>query len=115
MLEHKYYVCKSSWCICINILAGYEEYSDYTNVGENSRTIKITDGLWLRFEKNPDMQDNIYNYVESFIKGLCDDYLSHLVKGLKTVQEEGLTAAIIEWASKMFKFEPPAINVSFQK
>lgn len=30
-------------------------------------------------------------------------------------QEEGLTAAIIGWASKAFGFEQPIINVSFQK
>ena len=30
-------------------------------------------------------------------------------------QEEGLTAAIIEWASKAFGFSKPRINVDFQK
>lgn len=72
----------------------------------------------------------------------CDEDLPYLIKGLKIVQkqivnssiykmtlivinslqfslcdfqEEGLTAAIIEWASVAFDFAAPIINVDFQK
>lgn len=141
MIEHKYIVCKSNWAICITIFA---EYTDYENVEENSKAIKVADGLWLKFESKPIARNDVFgdDYVPSLMKGWCDDYLSYLIKGLEIVQkqiinnsihkstliiinslnfsicdfqEEGLTAAIIEWASKAFDFAPPIINVCFQK
>lgn len=35
--------------------------------------------------------------------------------GICNFQEEGLTAAVVEWAAKVFDFEPPKIDVTFNK
>lgn len=129
MIEHTYFICKSSWCISIKIFA---EYTDFENDKMNSKAIKVVDGIWLKFADKPMVEKEIF----------CDDDLPYLMKGLEIVQkqirdnsmykntliiikslqfslcdfqEEGLTAAIIEWASKAFNFVPPIMNVFFQK
>lgn len=129
MTEHTYFVCKSSWCINITIFA---EYVDFDNVSENKNAIKIADGIWLKFADKPINENAIF----------CDDDLPYLIKGLEIVQnqiinrssykntliiigslhysicdfqEEGLTAAIMEWASTAFDFAMPVINVDFQE
>lgn len=129
MIEHTYFVCKSSWCISITILA---EYTDFDSVDKNSNVIKVVDGIWLKFADKPIIENEIF----------CDDDLPYLAEGLRIVQkeiiskskckntliiikslqfslcdfqEEGLTAAIIEWASVTFGFQTPTINVNFDK
>ncbi len=129
MIEHTYFVCKSSWCINIKIIAGHTNF-DKNNVDLN--TIKIADGIWLKFADKPIFENEFF----------YDDELPYLVKGLEIVQkkiversiykdtliiidnlqysvcdfqEEGLTVAIIEWASKAFDFSKPVIEVDFQK
>lgn len=129
MIENTYFVCKSSWCINIKIIAECTNF-DESNVG--SSAIKVVDGIWLKFADKPIVENEIF----------CNDDLMYLAKGLEIVQkaiinnsiykhtlivinslqfslcdfqEEGLTAAIIEWASKAFNFSMPIINVEFQK
>lgn len=129
IVEHKYFICKSSWCISIKIFA---EYTDFKNTKVNSKAIKVVDGIWLKFADKPMVENEIF----------CDDDLPYLMKGLEIVQkqiinsstykdtliiinslqfslcdfqEEGLTAAIIEWASKVFGFPKPIISVGFEK
>lgn len=129
MIKHSYYICKSSWWIYIEIIA---EYKDYRNEKATLNATKVADGIWLKFADVPLLENEIF----------CQDDLPYLKKGLEIVknqiisnskyentliiinsiwfnpcdfQEEGLTAAIIGWASKAFGFEQPIINVSFQK
>lgn len=129
MIEHTYFVCKSSWCVNIKVIA---EYTDFDKMDMNSKTIKVADGIWMKFADKPIADNEIF----------CDDDLPYLVKGLEIVQkeiiknsiysntliiiyslqfslcdfqEEGLIAAIIEWSSKAFSFSPPMINVDFNK
>ncbi len=129
MIEHTYFVCQSSWCISITIFA---EYTDFYNTNEKFNAIKVIDRIWLKFADKPMIENEIF----------CDDDLSYLAKGLRIVQkeiinkseykntlviikslqfsicdfqEEGLTAAMIEWASMTFGFQPPTINVDFDK
>lgn len=129
MIKHSYFICKSSWWIYIEIIA---EYKDYRNEKNTTNAIKVADGIWLKFADVPLLENEIF----------CQDDLPYLKKGLEIVknqiinnsiyentliiinsiqfnpcdfQEEGLTAAIIGWASEAFEFEQPIINVSFQK
>lgn len=129
MLKHTYFICKSSWCINITIFA---EYTDLDNEYKNINVIKIVDGIWLKFADKPMIEKEIF----------CNDDLPYLAEGLRIVQkeiisrskykntliiikslqfslcdfqEEGLTAAIIEWASITFGFQAPTINVDFDK
>lgn len=127
MIEHTYFVCKSSWCINITIIAEYREFDK-----DNSNAMKVVDGLWLKFADKAVVENEIF----------CDEDLPYLAKGLEKVQreiirrsmyedtiiiinslqfslcdfqEEGLTAAVIEWAAKAFGFETPKIKVDFAK
>lgn len=129
MIEHTYYICKSSWWIHIKVLA---EIVSLDNTDLDIQANEVTEGIWLKFSEEP------INKNEKF----CDDDLPYLIKGLSIVQkqiiknskykntliiieslqfspcdfqEEGLTALMIEWASKAFEFETPSINVTFQR
>ena len=129
MIEHTYFICKSSWCINIKIVA---EYTKFNKTDVNRDVINVVDGIWLKFADKPIVENEIF----------CDDDLLYLAQGLIMVQkqiiehsvyketlivinslqfslcdfqEEGLTAAIIEWASIAFGFSRPVIGVEFQK
>lgn len=129
MIEHKYYVCKSSWWIYIEIVA---EYVELNKCNDNFKAVRIGEGLWLKFADKPIIENELF----------CNDDLPYLMKGLEIVQneiiknslykdtliiihslqfspcdfqEEGVTAAIIEWASKAFDFSMPRIKVDFCK
>ena len=128
IVEHTYYVCKSSWGIYVKLSA---EYFDM-DMGMDKNAINVGKGIWLKFAEKPLLDG------EKF----CQDDLPHLLKGLQIVeeqirensrfnntlivvqsvqitltdfQEEGLTAAIIEWAAKAFGFEQPVINVQYDR
>lgn len=129
MIEHTYFVCKSSWCISITIFA---EYTSLDHVNQKPDETKIADGIWLKFADKPMVENERF----------CEDDLYWLAKGLRIVQreilvhsiypntliiihslrlnvcdfqEEGLTAAMVEWASIAFGFPAPAIRVDFDK
>ena len=131
MIEHTYSfrAYNSTWWVCVKIFA---EYVDCNSVNLHSKTIKIADGLWMKFADKPMKKGELF----------YDGDLPHLKKGLEIVQkqiinssiyentliiihsleiipcdfqEEGLIAVMIEWAAKAFNFEPPKINVVFQK
>jgi len=131
MIEHIYSIRKSSWWINIKIIAQIENYQN-TNIKDEINVIKVAEGIWLKYADKPLMENEIF----------CDEYLSYFLVGLKIVQteiknnslyadnlivinsvqfnpsdfqEEGLTAAIVEWASKAFHFQAPIINVKFDK
>lgn len=129
MIEHVYSIRKSSWWINIKIIA---EIRNCPNAHFKDGLIKVAEGIWLRYANKPLIENEIF----------CDEYLPYFLKGLKIVQteikrnslydenliiinsvqfnpsdfqEEGLTAAIIEWASVAFGFQTPTINVDFDK
>lgn len=129
MMEHTYFVCRSSWCISITICA---EYTDFYNTHKEGNAIKAADRIWLKFADKPIIENELF----------CDEDLVYLAKGLSIVQkeiinkskykntliiisslqfnicdfqEEGLTAAMMEWAAIAFGFQPPAIDVAFDK
>lgn len=56
MIEHTYFVSKSSWCISIKI---FVEYIDFKNDKMNSRMKKVVDGIWLKFADKPMVQNEI--------------------------------------------------------
>ena len=108
MIEHTYSfrAYNSTWWVCVKIFA---EYVDCNSVNLHSKTIKIADGLWMKFADKPMKKGELF----------YDGDLPYLKKGLEIIpcdfQEEGLIAVMIEWAAKAFNFEPPKINVVFQK
>lgn len=129
MIEHTYFICKSSWCINISIFA---EYINFEKPKTDSKFVKVTDGLWMKFAEKPMIENEIF----------CDDDLPYLMKGLQIVkkqiisnsefdntliiihslsfsicdfQEEGLIVAMMEWAAKAFGFSCPQIKVEFDK
>lgn len=131
--EHTYRVLKAQWEIYVNIIAGYTSMrkSNYKNT-----CTEICPGLWAAYI-NPEE----FNFHKEGMPVECDKQF--LWDGLKKVsesilmrspyksdtlivihaifislcdfQEEGLTAAIIEWAAKVFGFEAPLITVNFNK
>ena len=129
MIEHKYFICKTSWCINIVILA---EIVNMDEADLESPAVQVAEGIWIKFAEKPLMNG----------ENLDDSDLPYLLKGLQMVssqifnnsiyrntlivindlkysicdfQKEGLTAAIIEWASKAFEFETPTINVRYNR
>lgn len=129
MIEHTYFICKSSWCINIKVIA---EISNYDNLVELNNVKKVTDGIWIMFAKKPLGIDEVFyeGDLVYLIKGLQivqkqiinnSPYTNTLIVihslqfSLCDFQEEGLIAAMIEWASIGFGFEKPLIHVDFQK
>lgn len=131
MIEHIYSIRKreSSWWINIKIIA---EVENCKNIDFKDDLINVAEGIWLKYADKTFIENEIF----------CDDDLPYFIKGLKLVQteikrnsvydetlivinsvqfnpsdfqEEGLIVAIIEWASKAFNFQPPTINVDFDK
>ena len=131
MIEHTYLIrgYGASWFIYIKILADIEEGK---NKEDKNGIIKVGEGVWLKFSDQPLIEHEIF----------CADDLPYLVKGLQIVQkeirthsiyqetliiikslqfnpchfqEEGLIAAIMEWASLAFHFQMPVIDVFFQR
>ena len=128
LVEHAYYVRKYSWGVWVKFIAEHMEMdAKYKN-----NAIQVAEGLWITFAETPLLKK------EKF----CQEDMPYFVKGLQIVQqqikensqhqntliviqsiqfnpcdfqEEGLTALIIEWAAKVFQFEPPAIDVRFVK
>lgn len=127
MEQYTYCVCKANWCINITIVAGYSSLTEYT---ENA--ISIFDNLWIEKSKNHYFKNDKIDEIDFdyFVKGLnvVKDYIlkkREYEKTLITVygvdfsvcdfQNEGLTAAIIEWAAETFKFKLLPIKVDFDK
>lgn len=129
MIEHTYFVGKTSWCINIKIFA---DYTNFEKLETDSKCVKVTEKIWMRFADKPMMEKEIF----------CNDDLPYLMKGLQIVknqiisnskfdntlitihslqfsicdfQEEGLTVAMVEWAAKAFGFNCPRIKVEFDK
>lgn len=129
MIEHKYFICKTSWCINIVIRA---EIANMDEADAESPAVQAAEGIWIKFTDKPPMNG----------EKLDDSDLPYLLKGLQLVksqifnnsiykntlviiddlqysicdfQKEGLTAAIIEWASRAFGFESPTINVRYER
>lgn len=128
--KHVYRVIKSSWGIYIEINAGYERYSTsiYKNKSEN-----IDNGIYIYNMKLPWPQScSILDTEWEFLKyGLR--LVSKKIKKnspfkddtlilLKTIlfnecnfQIEGMTIAIMEWASLIFNFDIPKIEAEFDR
>lgn len=126
-MESQYYVQKASWWVFIKIVAYAMEY--YIDE-ESDNVIKVDDDIWIKYTDIPICKGEIF--VQS-------DML-HLIKGLNIVkeqirkktkfkqtlivieslqyspcdfQEEGLTAAIMQWSAQYFRFTMPSISVDF--
>lgn len=129
IIEHTYFICKSSWCINIKIVG---EFTEMDKIDNYPNAIKIVDGLWLRFADKPLIENEIFyeGDIPYLIKGLCmvkDLVINNSIykETIITIhslqfsvcdfQEEGLIAAIIEWTSVAFGFKSPSIYVSFNK
>lgn len=128
-MQYEYYICKTSWWIYIDIIA---EVVDVDVWGLGHSAMKVTDGIWIKFAESPIMEGTAFNMSDLpfLVKGLQmvqDQILSAseykntliLIQSLQynpcNFQEEGLIAAIIEWAARTFYFKVPTINVSFDK
>lgn len=129
MIEHQYVILKTNRGINIKICA---EYTDFVNVHLKSGGMKIVDGLWLKYaDKSLIEHKRFYNSdfpylmkgLEIVQKSIINNsiYKNTLIiihdvqYNLCDFQEEGLIAVMIGWAAKAFNFEPPKINVVFQK
>jgi hypothetical protein len=128
--EHTYRVFKSSWGINIKIIA---EITSTKNYAENNNYDKICDGLMAGYASKPLAkgekfleEDKIFLWEglkrvgdlivkSSPYKSDTLIIIHSLVFSLCDFQEEGLTAAIIEWSANAFGFQAPIINVSFNK
>ena len=64
MIEHTYFVCKSSWCINITVMA---EYTNYNGTNVSLKAIKVIDGIWLKFADKSIVENEIF----------CDDDLPY--------------------------------------
>ena len=127
MKEYNYRVCKSSWGINITVSADCSLYND-----TDKNALKISDELWLKKGEEPYFKNDRTNDIDFdyFVKGLSlaaesiakkSKYEKTLITvygvnfGFCDFQNEGLTAAIIEWAAEIFGFELPPIKVEFDK
>lgn len=129
MIEHIYSIRKSSWWIHIKIVAYVINFDKFNSV---ANPIKAADGIWFKYADKPLSDNAMFSndnlpYLKKGIQlvqnkirtnSLYDETLI-VIKGLEfnpcDFQEEGLTVAIIEWASKAFHFDNPKIGVDFNK
>ena len=129
MIEHKYFICKTSWCINIVI---YAEIANMDDADFHSSAIKVVDGIWIKFSEKPMIEGEKFDnsdwpYLLTGLQIVQNQILSNsiyrntlivinsLQYSLCDFQKEGLTAAIIEWASKAFNFKVPTINVRYER
>jgi len=128
--EHTYRVFKSSWGINIKIIA---EITSISNCNENHNYDMICDGLMAGYASKPLVEgekfleeDKIFLWEglrrvgdlivnTSPYKAETLIIIHSLVFSLCDFQEEGLTAAIIEWAANACGFQAQIINVNFNK
>ncbi len=128
--EHIYRVFKSSWGIYIKIIAEYTAMSAYEDKNSCS---EICIGLWATYAKQPLSMENkpveedksfIWDGLKKVSKQIITNspynadtlVVIHAIEiSLCDFQQEGLTPAIIEWASKAFNFEAPNVGVSYNK
>lgn len=126
IVGHKYIILKSSWGICVNISA---ECKEITEISDKSH--KVCENLFVKFTDKPLMQYDFYKGdMEYIIKGLkfvskqiienslFENTLIEIYKleySLCDFQDEGITMVIMEWASKVFYFKMPEIEVNFNK
>lgn len=127
-VEHTYRVFKNTWGICIKIIA---EYTSLSNSNVNDRIIDVCDGVKLAFAKHHTVGEDTLTegdigYLMDGLKKVSSQILSASMYKKDTVivihsvhtapcdfQEEGLAAAVMEWASIAFDFPTPPIVVSF--
>lgn len=130
-MEYKYCMRITSWGIVVFLNAEIAEYVEDIS----DETIKqVAEKIWITYQEK-----NVYYDAQG--KCLSPD-LPYLEKGLQLVQkqiqahskyeetliiiqsmwfnycdfqEEGLTAAIMEWAAQAFGFECPEIPVEYDK
>ncbi len=103
MIEHTYFVCKSSWCINIKIIAGHTNFDNkFFYDDELPYLVKGLEIVQKKIVERSIYKDTLI-IIDNLQYSVCD------------FQEEGLTVAIIEWASKAFDFSKPVIEVDFQK
>ncbi|WP_334072022.1 hypothetical protein [Paenibacillus sp. A14] len=130
LVEHTYRVFKSTWGIYVKIIA---EYTSISNYNAQDDMIEVCDGLKLAFAKHQVVdEDTLVEgdiiYLIEGLKKVSDQILGKSIYNKDTIivihsiniapcdfQEEGLVAAIIEWASIAFGFEVPPIVVTFNK
>ncbi|OWA35219.1 hypothetical protein B9G55_11165 [Saccharibacillus sp. O16] len=124
-LEYVYRVFKTTWGIYIKVDAGYTSFSNhgYKHVTE------ITSGLWVHYQTDGEnvMEEDIIflnkglSKVEDLIlknspyKNNTLIFVDSITIAPSDFQEEGLTAAIMEWAAKAFNFEKPEIKVDYNQ
>ncbi len=125
----KYKVFKGQWGIVIWLEAGYQMVS---HIEDKSKYIELADGIYfhsmLSYSNSPRLTDEEWLYFYNGIK-MISKYLhefmqdeQYLIIALKNiqfsdcdVQIEGFTACAIQWASDIFGFPMPAIEVYFDK
>ncbi|HEX9059664.1 MAG TPA: hypothetical protein VF941_05765 [Clostridia bacterium] len=122
--NHTYRVIKSSWGIVIDVSGELTSISTYDN---KSSCKMINSGLWciITDERLSETEKKyLYDGLEMVGKAIASNssYKNETLIIINSVtysfcdyQEEGLTAAIIQWAANAFNFEAPKINVAFNK
>ncbi|MCP4134175.1 MAG: hypothetical protein GY754_24595 [bacterium] len=122
---YKYKVIKSSWGILILIKAEIVEKDIFDST--DYFDIKIFDGLYCSILA-ANLLDSGIDYILTGLKRVSSQIkaspflkyntcivLHSIEFSLCDFQEEGLEAAIIEWAAKTFKFDKPKIEVNYNK
>lgn len=127
--EYKYYIRKSSWGIYIVINASILQKED--NSEHNCE--QISPGLWVANSNTKPIKGDQFiesdkHYLWTGFKNVAEKIvenspykektliiLNYLIITLSDYQEEGLTPAIMEWASSAFNFESPRVEVNFNK
>lgn len=130
MYEHTYRVSKAQWGIYIKLTAEFTSMSNYDHKDSCS---EICHGLWAAYALKPLVKGEKFVEEDKYflwegLKKVSDLILTSSPYKLDTLiiihsmtiplcdfQEEGLTAAIIEWAAHAFEFEVPKIDVKFNK
>lgn len=125
--KSRYKLFISKWNIAIILEAGYKILSD---IEDKDKYIKISENIYfyLSLLPYPDSQTLTMEELECFCKGLklVNDQIFETIQGKSclitlrsiqfsdcNIQDEGFVACAIQWASEIFGFPMPVINVSF--
>ena len=114
-------IIRYSWGIAIDITARWSSVTDGT-----SDLIQVSPHLWLDI-RTTELPAEDVTYLLSGLQRVGDDALSHapakdvVIEIGKVVyrptdyQPEGMSAAIIGWAAEEFGFDPPEIQITFDR
>lgn len=115
-LIHKYRLFKTSYGIAIDL------YIEVYMVLDVHKALRVTDEIYFLVDSKCNLNNNEIDFLHKGLKFVSEniDKQERLLINIKNVeynpcdyQPEGLTLAIIEWASEYFKFKKPDMPVVF--